>query len=894
MNDVKIYKCFIASPSDTKEERKICDVVFKEINKTLGERCGFRVESVKWENDATPTFALEGQQVINEQLFKDKDIKIFIGIMYHHFGTPTKNYGSGTEEEFYQAYEIHEKNQGSINIMLYFNDAPIKQSEISTKQSQKVTDFRELIPKLGGLYVIYNGISDFKEKLKHNLFDYFAKIYITSDQLKTKPIENIELERNQSIKQRLEDRLTNALSHYEGQPVIWIDRDLYKVKHSIDEHENKYQEEDKVETAELISKPYNLIIDAQPQFGLTCLAHHLVIKAFENGAVWVYLDAQKLCSRNIKITRPEIEKHIEKGSEVLDGTINTTCCIVLDSWNKSGKGMMKLLRNIHDIFQEKPIIVMSISSDAITSTQELAEMSFQNLEMKPLTTNKIRTLVSKYNAEINIDEDDIVLDKIIQNLSVLNIHRTPSNCLMLLKVSEKYFTDELINRAKVIQLVLTILFDFAKYPIYSSKPDVEHCEFVLGFFCEKLVRENKYYFSKDDFIGTANSFIKDNKIKLDVYAIFDTLFNNNIIISDESQFKFRHGFWIYYFVATRIDFDENFRDFMLSEQKYISFVEVIDFYTGINRKNNDLIELLTDELKSQCGWVERETGLDVEINPLENLQWDQSISSLQETHQHIKKEVLSSNLPDAVKDEYADKNYDFTKPDNQDVFEIYEKYGFFALFQQLKICSRALRNSDFIEPAKKVILLNQINRGWSLFSKLLFVLSPVLVKKDYAALGNFNVRLVEINQKKSDEKPKPEEKLKAILMSNVQNIVNWFHEDLFSERLLPIISEKFTSEKDFLIKHQLAIFLIKNKPNGWGSLMLEYIKSVPQKSFYLYDVYITLIHTHTYDSNDEQKAKVKTLIDIAYARKNTKSKFLIDTAKSLKHPHHAPKHRHKR
>ena len=41
--DVKIYKAFIASPSDTGRERILCDKIFEEINSGLGEIYKFRI-----------------------------------------------------------------------------------------------------------------------------------------------------------------------------------------------------------------------------------------------------------------------------------------------------------------------------------------------------------------------------------------------------------------------------------------------------------------------------------------------------------------------------------------------------------------------------------------------------------------------------------------------------------------------------------------------------------------------------------------------------------------------------------------------------------------------------------------------------------------------------------
>jgi hypothetical protein len=83
----KIYKCFIASPSDTHPEREIIDKVFDELNKGIATIYDFRIESLKWENDVHPKLGKEGQEIINEQI--GNDYQIFIGIMFKKFGTPT-------------------------------------------------------------------------------------------------------------------------------------------------------------------------------------------------------------------------------------------------------------------------------------------------------------------------------------------------------------------------------------------------------------------------------------------------------------------------------------------------------------------------------------------------------------------------------------------------------------------------------------------------------------------------------------------------------------------------------------------------------------------------------------------------------------------------------------
>lgn len=67
--DIQIIKCFIASPSDTQNERHNCDKVINDINRDLGDIYKFRLESLKWEFDTYPSFNGEyGQQIISNQI----------------------------------------------------------------------------------------------------------------------------------------------------------------------------------------------------------------------------------------------------------------------------------------------------------------------------------------------------------------------------------------------------------------------------------------------------------------------------------------------------------------------------------------------------------------------------------------------------------------------------------------------------------------------------------------------------------------------------------------------------------------------------------------------------------------------------------------------------------
>lgn len=156
----------MASPGNLNEDRKKVSEIVKNINLDNGQREGFVAEIVSWESHTRPAAGEYPQGVINGQ-FPD-DVDIFIGMMGTYFGTPTKYWGSGTEEEFRIAYGSWEKTK-TPEIMFYFSDAMSSLSQIDPEQLSKRNAFRNGLKDLGVYYFTYTDVTEFQ-------FDLFRHI----------------------------------------------------------------------------------------------------------------------------------------------------------------------------------------------------------------------------------------------------------------------------------------------------------------------------------------------------------------------------------------------------------------------------------------------------------------------------------------------------------------------------------------------------------------------------------------------------------------------------------------------------------------------------------------------------------------------------------------------
>lgn len=641
-------------------------------------------------------------------------------------------------------------------------------------------------------------------------------------------------------------KLDNALVSFSGQPRVWV-QPIVKTKPEVERDEASI---DPVDLDELVAKPVSSLIHALPQFGLTCLAHYLVKKAWEKrGDLWLYFDANELKPGTVKdATARELSEVGLAHSEVK--------CVVVDSVSSSTKDAWKIVARLIDHFPEIPIICMHTLDPATIRGQQLIApelpIKFQSLYLWTLSRSLIREIVSEYNDQRQVGDDNVVIAKIVADLEMLNLHRTPLNCLTLLKVSEVDFDESPVNRSEMIKRVLFLLFNVDSLPTYKARPDLKDCEFVLGYFCETLLKGNVYTFSRAQFLSVLQQCCRERFIDLEVHVVFDVLSANNILVARDGQFAFKFAFWIYYFAALRMHHDETFATFILSEFRYANLPELIEFYTGIDRQREDALKVLTQDLTKIRLEVEEKCGLPKNMDPYRLAQWTPSEIAVEKMKAEIEEGVRDSNLPSEIKDRFADQGYDLKRPYDQSV-NILAEQSVTCLMQTLRAASKALRNSDYVAPASKRALLEEILRCWEQLTMVLLVVMPVLADKGRATFDGANFVL------EGDFGSTMKERVLGILIEIPGNVVKWSRDDLHSQKMGPLFLDVFSKESVEIRKHELALLLISQKPRGWREAIQAYISSIQKNSFYLLDVYRTLRtqYRFSYVSN-------ATLKDIEY------------------------------
>ena len=659
----------------------------------------------------------------------------------------------------------------------------------------------------------------------------------------------------------LENHLKRAMRTYASQPSIWIE----PVIASRPETDRKDESATLIEYHQIYSPhPIDRLIISPPEYGLTCLARKLVLDSWRtHGALWLYIDCAHL-----KPNRAALQLAASEYANELGQNKSTFKFILLDGLNHNGiSEANKMLELVASEFPLASLICtysnQSGSLAEVLNSESLAR-KFQVCYLWALPRAKIRQIVSNYNTQKYIGDEDAVTARLVSDLEVLNLPRTPLNCLTLLKASEIDFEESPVNRSEVIKRVLFLLFSVDSIPTYKSRPDVKDCEYVLGYFCEQLIRSNTYGFARDIFLARIQSFCGERLINIDINLLFDILYQNSIIVSFGNSFQFRFSYWILYFAAHRMTHDESFKALIFAEMRYAQFPEIIEFYTGIDRKRDDALEQIEKDIKRVTQYVKDGTGLPADLNPYKLDIWKPSEKVEERMRQEVVNGIQESSLTAEFKDHYADRNYDRSKPYNQRITTLLSEASVFSLYQGLRAAGRALRNSDYVSPEIKRSLLAAIQEGWDEFAKVIFIVLPALALDGQAYYDGTRFFL------QGNFGNTTEARANNILLRIPANVAEWFGSDVYSQKLSPLIYDRLLSGGGSAVsKHVLTLLLITYTPKGWEQKVSDYITAMKKNSFYLLDIYTALRAKYRYGF-----ASPATLREINFLIKMTAAKHV--------------------
>ncbi len=174
------YNILLSSPGDAKPLVDIAKKTIEAINHDHSEYTGIELHTKHWGSDSSADSGAEPQALLNKQIVDGADI--VLAVFKERFGTPTQNYGSGTEEE------IRLGLKDGKRVMVYFWNPPAGHVPSTEAQPDKISAFRDSLGE-SALYKLFSDDAEFEKHINHD----FTKLIYDLEGATERPLPSLSI-----------------------------------------------------------------------------------------------------------------------------------------------------------------------------------------------------------------------------------------------------------------------------------------------------------------------------------------------------------------------------------------------------------------------------------------------------------------------------------------------------------------------------------------------------------------------------------------------------------------------------------------------------------------------------------------------------------------------------
>jgi predicted MPP superfamily phosphohydrolase len=350
------------------------------------------------------------------------------------------------------------------------------------------------------------------------------------------------------------------------------------------------------------------------------------------------------------------------------------------------------------------------------------------ISLRPIRTGQIRSLIEKLGVTDPLQADQI-LNKMYRESVTLAVPLTPVTGTFLIQIYASKEGDGLINRASLIERFIEIQLDkFAMGDLIPGAFDFRNKSHLLSFIAERMVKEDKYDVPVAEILFWIGEYLDHHGFTYSATKLL-RYFVSARILQEECDFvRFRLKAFAEFFVASRMQASQEFREYILDHDRYLSFINEIAFYSAITRDDGKILEEIhtrfmdTFDLCTVDGEPIR-----VKADALDKLKMPKSKASLAELAE-IESQIVSRNLTQDERDIILDHEMMRFTGDDQKVRRTVLETEDGRSVALLVLLSAMLKNTDLIDNARKRQFLKDVISAWSAFAAMSLSLVPSLAK----------------------------------------------------------------------------------------------------------------------------------------------------------------------
>lgn len=568
-----------------------------------------------------------------------------------------------------------------------------------------------------------NGFSIVDYDLESHKFSHYKYMADLSGDFKEGEIWNEEIPCGQEEKDRMEmqtivldlkdevDTLNKHLLTYQNQTgapkslsEIFVMPTITKVQENNSDTAADYQHI-KIDTLQsLIDSSENYVIFGEKESGKTILLDKIlldILNDWGNTIIPIHCNFDDISGGILKIVRSYWGKSKSEAERMLNKW-NYILLIDNISFDYESSETLNILKDFLDKHPNIRFIGTSRdnqSNEMVVNTDQLSLLNFTRLGLRPFRTKQMRELALKWFPN-NLAISDKV-DLLVKTFSALNLPCTPFAVSMFLYIFEKQGEAKPRNNAMLIETYLSDLFktlDPKGSP--SDVFDYKNRLRLMSHIAKEMLdsQESMYKISYSSFVRVIEEYLKAMRVDnlFPPTKIAQEYIKLGVFLKDsDDKVHFRFLCFFEFGLAYAMSEFPQFKEFVLSDDNYLQFVNEIIYYTGLNRAETDILEKIVSRMNSS---FEELNGMVYAVG--RNI--DDSFNANPSILSRISPEDLLASLPAKQTEEdenrHGDLKIERSHEHNPEVIERKESQGHLNdLADLLRLAMNVLKNSEEIQ-----------------------------------------------------------------------------------------------------------------------------------------------------------------------------------------------------
>lgn len=468
----------------------------------------------------------------------------------------------------------------------------------------------------------------------------------------------------------------------------------------------------------------NIILYGPPEYGRTTLLREMQFRLLEravtheNPRLPLLIDFSEIAHsadrllRTVKSRALGIETKFEPESLLKLGYI----CLMIDDVEFADAKRMHILREFVARFPHVRYIFSSLKSSAAPYGAHVVPetpVRFEFIELCVLRRKDMRQLVQKLSGGVDVET---VLDRLHSEITEINLPFTAANGTILMTIYERQNGFRPINRSVVIeQFIDATLRKAAEDQAQRETFDYANKTALLAHLAGWMASNNQYSPGFEEAREVLRAYLDRLGLNAKLDALIAEFLAARILYRrPDNRVSFRYRAVLEYFIANNMVQDKSFREWVLSEDRYLTFINELNYYSGKLRNDSELVDLIASRFEASITELEEVSGK-IDINQIATLKLPRKDGGAVE---RLSDQLLREPLTREERDEELEGDIPRDVEERQGVFRPRIDHPGHRLLVGILLYSGVVKNMELIEDSEKRRHLANIWRGWAIFLHL--------------------------------------------------------------------------------------------------------------------------------------------------------------------------------